>query len=274
MRIAMRALAWLPLAIILAPVASAAQQTYPRKVTTAYPTPPVRPATVPAAVTIPVPPPVTPAPDIPSQGSTALVIPAPPPAPPVPPVAAGIDCIRALADLGIEATRPDPKPRKDSCVIEDAVVLLSVADRDRSGRRIAFPSKPLLACAMAKTAGRFTSDIAAPLALGMFGKPLAALETGPGFECRSRNRQAGAKPSAHGRGEAVDISSVTLEGGPRITVKDSRDGAAGRYFNALRQAGCGVFTTVLGPGSDAYHSDHLHFDMERRGRDGSSKYCR
>lgn len=239
-----------------------------KRVPKTYPVPPLRPATMPEAPQAPA---GTESPASIPRGTTALVIPAPPP---VPPVAAGIDCIRALADLGIEARPPDSGVRKGSCTIEDAVVLVSVADHDRSGRRIAFPGKPLLACAMAKATGRFTSDIAAPLALGIFGKPLGALETGPGFECRSRNRQAGAKPSAHARGEALDVSSVSMEGGPRITVKDSRDGAAARFFNALRHAGCGVFTTVLGPGSDAFHSDHLHFDMERRGRDGQSKYCR
>jgi hypothetical protein len=30
---------------------------------------------------------------------------------------------------------------------------------------------------------------------------------------------------------------------------------------------------VLGPGSDAAHANHIHIDMEPRGRDGRSKVC-
>jgi hypothetical protein len=48
---------------------------------------------------------------------------------------------------------------------------------------------------------------------------------------------------------------------------------AARYIDALRRAACGWFTTVLGPGSDAAHADHLHLDREPRGRDGESRLC-
>jgi hypothetical protein len=34
----------------------------------------------------------------------------------------------------------------------------------------------------------------------------------------------------------------------------------------LRKSVCARFTTVLGPGSDGYHEDHVHVDLaERRG---------
>jgi hypothetical protein len=37
----------------------------------------------------------------------------------------------------------------------------------------------------------------------------------------------------------------------------------------VRQGSCTVFRTVLGPGSDAAHGDHLHLDMRVRKRDYS-----
>jgi hypothetical protein len=43
-----------------------------------------------------------------------------------------------------------------------------------------------------------------------------------------------------------------------------------RFQRAVRKAACGPFTTVLGPGSDAYHDDHMHFDTKPR----RSPYCR
>ena len=32
----------------------------------------------------------------------------------------------------------------------------------------------------------------------------------------------------------------------------------------MRTAACGWFTTVLGPGSDGYHEDHIHVDLAVR----------
>jgi hypothetical protein len=36
------------------------------------------------------------------------------------------------------------------------------------------------------------------------------------------------------------------------------------------KAACGIFGTTLGPGSDGYHEDHLHFDTAS----GRQPYCR
>ena len=49
--------------------------------------------------------------------------------------------------------------------------------------------------------------------------------------------------------------------------------AQNAFLRDVRKAGCGPFTTVLGPGSDSYHSDHFHFDLAQRGKSGRSLYC-
>jgi hypothetical protein len=185
------------------------------------------------------------------------------------------DCVARLAMAGIAAEHAGalPKPRDATCVIDDPVRLLSVVDPALADRRIAFPDKPLLACAMADRFARFTAEVAAPLTLGVFGKELVAVPTGPGHECRTRNRQAGGKPSSHGRGLAVDIAHVALHGGAKVVVAAPAGPLDMRFLTALRAAACGSFNTVLGPGADAAHADHIHIDMEPRGRDGKSKFC-
>ena len=45
------------------------------------------------------------------------------------------------------------------------------------------------------------------------------------------------------------------------------------FDHAARAAACGYFHTALGPGADAFHSSHWHFDLESRGADGKSKFC-
>lgn len=87
------------------------------------------------------------------------------------------------------------------------------------------------------------------------------------YMCRSRNNVRGAKISEHGRGKAVDIAGFIFSDGKEWTV--ARD--YNKQIRRAQKAACGIFGTTLGPGSDGYHEDHLHFDTaERRG----SAYCR
>jgi hypothetical protein len=41
----------------------------------------------------------------------------------------------------------------------------------------------------------------------------------------------------------------------------------------MRQAACGWFTTVLGPGADAAHAEHVHFDVLRHGASDNYRIC-
>lgn len=87
------------------------------------------------------------------------------------------------------------------------------------------------------------------------------------YMCRSRNNVRGAKISEHGRGKAVDIAGFVFSDGKEWTVARNYN----KQIRRAQKAACGIFGTTLGPGSDGYHEDHLHFDTaERRG----SAYCR
>ena len=95
----------------------------------------------------------------------------------------------------------------------------------------------------------------------------ARLRVAASYTCRSRNNVRGAKISEHGRGKAIDIASVVLANGKDLTVRQN--------FRTLRKAykaACGIFGTTLGPGSDGYHEDHMHFDTARQRSGGA--YCR
>ncbi|SNX67496.1 hypothetical protein SAMN05878503_101131 [Cereibacter ovatus] len=94
------------------------------------------------------------------------------------------------------------------------------------------------------------------------------LEIAGAYVCRGRNNQKGAPVSEHGRGKAVDISGFTLANGKRVTI--ARDYRREKMIQAAHRAACGIFGTTLGPGSDGYHEDHLHFDTAAR----RSAYCR
>jgi hypothetical protein len=38
-------------------------------------------------------------------------------------------------------------------------------------------------------------------------------------------------------------------------------------------AACGWFTTILDPGSDPAHADHLHVDIQQHGSSGRYRIC-
>ena len=87
------------------------------------------------------------------------------------------------------------------------------------------------------------------------------------YMCRSRNNARGAKISEHGRGKAVDIGAFVLSNGKTVSVASNYNA----QIRKAHKAACGIFGTTLGPGSDGYHEDHLHFDTASY-RSGS--YCR
>jgi hypothetical protein len=81
--------------------------------------------------------------------------------------------------------------------------------------------------------------------------------------CRGRTRVVGAKLSEHGRANALDVRAIMFADGSTVSLTD-RTVPRGLRENVLRSA-CSRFSTVLGPGSDGYHEDHIHLDlMERR----------
>jgi hypothetical protein len=108
---------------------------------------------------------------------------------------------------------------------------------------------------------------------GTLGKELKSVRTGPGFECRYRNRATTGKLSAHAEGLAVDIAGFDLADGSAVRVEPDGDNGPNPALAAVRTAACGWFTTVLGPGSDAAHQDHLHVDIIRHGSSDRYRIC-
>jgi hypothetical protein len=167
-----------------------------------------------------------------------------------------LNCAKTLAELGA-TFRPAATPVNGGrCNIINPVKLSSVVT---SGKPVTFPDEPIFACEFAAAFVGWARNVASPIAKATAQNAIIAMGTGPGFDCRGRNGDATAKLSEHGSGNAVDIEYVRLADGSRLTVKDN-----GPAIKALRASACEQFTTVLGPGSNSAHAEHLHFDMALR----------
>jgi hypothetical protein len=126
-------------------------------------------------------------------------------------------------------------------------------------------------CALSDALSRFLTDVVSPEALKVFGSPLASVDQASAYVCRDRHGTA--TISEHAFGNAIDIARFVLKDGTAIDVKDygETDPKRSQFLAYVRKAACGPFRTVLGPGADADHSLHFHFDLEPR--HGVNPFC-
>jgi hypothetical protein len=79
------------------------------------------------------------------------------------------------------------------------------------------------------------------------------------------NGNPNAHISEHAFGNALDIAAFVLADGRKITVEKGWHGIPEEqaFLHDVQAAACEVFTTVLAPGSNVYHYNHIHVDLMR-----------
>ena len=226
--------------------------------------PKLRRATLPASVPLPEPRPAdAPAtePDKPGPGKQTPAETEKPaeqavPALPQPPSA----CRLALTEeIAIAPSIPDIHGPGD-CGGEDLVRLEAIVLPDK--HLVSVKPAAILRCPMASAITDWIRTDMAPLAANL-GSFISGLDNFDSFECRGRNRVVGGRLSEHGRANALDVGALKLANGQSISLTDRTVSRSLR--ESVLHSACARFSTVLGPGSDGYHEDHIHLDlMERR----------
>jgi len=123
---------------------------------------------------------------------------------------------------------------------------------------------------MAEAIVDWVRDDLAQLAAFNLGSRLRSVRNFAAYHCRGRNNIIGAIVSEHGKGNAIDVRSITLANGTTI---DPTDPQVSREFReSWKKSVCARFSTVLGPGSDGYHENHIHVDLMER-RNGFRSMC-
>ncbi|MGZ8997973.1 MAG: extensin family protein [Allosphingosinicella sp.] len=128
-----------------------------------------------------------------------------------------------------------------------------------------------MTCPLARAFARWVRESVQPAASARLGSPVRRVESFGTYACRSVNSQPGARISEHGHANAVDVAAFVLADGRRVTVERGwrgEDGDVRLFLRDIHQGGCRRFNIGLGPDSDAFHYNHLHFDM------GRGPYCR
>jgi hypothetical protein len=142
-----------------------------------------------------------------------------------------------------------------------------------SGGRVWVAPAATVGCPMTAALDRWVSNAVQPAAYRYFGRPVVAIRQIASYGCRGRNGNSFGAPSEHAFGNALDIAGFRLAGGDEVSVVKGWWRGTPRERAFLRDVmagGCAEFYTMLGPGSDRHHDDHIHVDLlltnTKRGR--------
>lgn len=170
-------------------------------------------------------------------------------------------CQRRIdGEIAVISAQP-PLIGPGDCGALDVVKLEEIILKDKS--RVAVTPAATLRCSMAEAIAHWVREDVAAAVAGL-GATVRALDNYASFNCRGRNRIAGAKISEHGMANAIDIRGFALANGKFAGLTDRNFPKT--FRESIRKSTCDRFTTVLGPGSDGHHEAHIHVDLaERRG---------
>ncbi|VVT23297.1 Extensin [Rhizobium sp. EC-SD404] len=181
--------------------------------------------------------------------------------------AAEAACRQRLQRLGVQFTDKPAVGNGNSCGIAHPVEVSGL-----SGGVNVRPAT-LLNCQMAEAFATWVKNELAPSTRKRYLSGIETVGSMGGYSCRTMNSRRGAPMSEHSKGNAIDVGSIKLNSGRVIDVS-----AKGLFafrerglLNSVRDDGCKYFNTILGPGSDANHADHFHFDL--RARRNGYRHC-
>ncbi|MGR3467206.1 MAG: extensin-like domain-containing protein [Shimia sp.] len=178
-------------------------------------------------------------------------------------------CSATLTDLGAVFTPAEDITRDAmrGCAVFDPVTVSEVAG-------IAVEPPATMTCPTAEAFARWTRDFVAPAADALNTRgALTGIRQYGTYSCRNVNNAATGRRSQHSFGRAIDVSGFVFEDGSVIPVAPHRRGSPEQAFQGVtRAAACLTFSTVIGPGGDAFHDDHLHMDTAPRR--SAFRYCR
>ncbi|NOJ47422.1 extensin-like domain-containing protein [Bradyrhizobium archetypum] len=123
-----------------------------------------------------------------------------------------------------------------------------------------------LACPIVSALDRWLTDSVQPAAMRWFGVRVVEIKQISAYSCRGMNGNPHAHISEHAFGNALDIAAFTLADGRRVTVRGGWRGMPEEqgFLRDVQAAACQQFNTVLAPGSNSHHEDHIHVDLMRR----------
>jgi len=173
---------------------------------------------------------------------------------------AGGTCLAQLRSLGVKFSLAAPISASSGCRVPAPVAVAEIAP----GLRLKPESR--LNCQTVQALANWARNVVLPAArIELDARPTALVHDST-YVCRRRNNRPDSKLSEHATGNAIDIRAIEFSGRDAFPIRiwNGRAGPRKRFQARLRKGACEQFTTVLGPGTNAAHATHFHFDLARR----------
>ncbi|WP_454746583.1 extensin family protein [Ciceribacter selenitireducens] len=179
-------------------------------------------------------------------------------------------CQAELKTLGAVFETAAPIDDGEGCGMSNPVVVREILPGIKLAPEATFRCETALQLAHMT---RETIIPAARIALADKGE-LKAIQQASAYVCRNRNSAATGKISEHAYGNAIDIAGLEFDKGsvPMVIAAQDDGTFPAAFQRSLNAAACLYFTTVLSPGSDDAHKDHLHLDVIER--KSGYRFCR
>ncbi|HEY4141087.1 MAG TPA: extensin family protein [Pseudolabrys sp.] len=141
------------------------------------------------------------------------------------------------------------------------------------GTRMAMASQPAaltpaatLACPLVSALDKWVAEGVQPAAQKWFGSQVATIKQISAYSCRGMVGAGISHVSEHAFGNALDVAGFVLADGRKILVQTGWHGSPEEqgFLHDVQMAACDTFTTVLAPGYNAEHYNHIHVDLMRR----------
>ena len=155
-----------------------------------------------------------------------------------------------------------------ACRLADRTVL----SPDEARGLVFRPANAAATCAVNAGLALWLRQGVQPAAERHLGSRIVSLQHYGTNTCRRIGGGETANWSEHATGNAIDIAEFVLADGRRIRIRTEwrKPGAASDFLHEARDAGCGIFGTLLSPDYNAAHADHFHLDQAER----SWTFCR
>jgi|GraSoiStandDraft_30_1057271.scaffolds.fasta_scaffold138230_1 hypothetical protein len=123
-----------------------------------------------------------------------------------------------------------------------------------------------LACPIVAALDQWIATSVQPAALRWFRQPVVEIKQISAYSCRGMNGNPNAHISEHAFGNALDIAEFDLADGHVVSVQHGWRGTPEEqgFLHDVQSAACDQFSTVLAPGANVYHYNHIHVDLMRR----------
>lgn len=169
-------------------------------------------------------------------------------------------CRKALRRMGVKFVDVAPVGKGKGCGISYPVKVLEIA------KGVRMQPAATLNCPAAARISQWVEDEVKPAARWrLWTRPTAVLNASS-YRC---SRIAGSRTiSEHASGNALDVRGFKFADGSTFDVEKKGFFSFRQkgFQKSVRQSGCSYFGTVLGPGYNRAHADHLHLDAKNRRR--------